>query len=157
VTEAELVSLYKEYGYSVHRRCRTVLGEAAEAQDALHEVFLRAQASLPSNVPSKLAWLYEVANHYCYDVLRRRARRAALSQNWEARESVEPSPGPVFALTEIAGQVDEMSFRIGALHLIDGFTQEEIADRMRCSRKTVGKRLRKLLQRLRINTLEDAA
>ncbi len=55
VDEQALIALYRKFGYLVFRRCRAVLGNHADAEDAMQEVFLRAQrygASFENREPS---------------------------------------------------------------------------------------------------------
>ncbi|TMF97855.1 MAG: sigma-70 family RNA polymerase sigma factor, partial [Chloroflexi bacterium] len=56
--------------------CRRLLNSREDAADAMHEVFLRAAASLfePPRSPQARGWLTRVARNYCIDLLRRRER-----------------------------------------------------------------------------------
>jgi DNA-directed RNA polymerase specialized sigma24 family protein len=154
VTDAEFDGLYRRYGYFVHVRCRALLRNEAEAEDAVQEVFFRALQHLPpADFDRALGWLYATATHYCQDVARRQQRRArslALSPPGEA--VCEGPPGlPVDArhtLRLLVGDLDAETFEIGVLHLLDGFTQEEVAERTGFSRRTVGKRLKRIEQRV---------
>src|SRR5688572_23413738 len=72
---------YALYGYAVHRRCVRLLQSQAEADDALHEVFLRAWRyahTLQGEQP--LPWLYRIADRHCADLLRRRARHVSTEE-----------------------------------------------------------------------------
>jgi RNA polymerase sigma-70 factor (ECF subfamily) len=52
------------------------------------------------------------------------------------------------SLRLLVGDLDPETFEIGVLHLLDGFTQEEVAQRTGFSRRTVGKRLRRIQERV---------
>ena len=56
-----------------------MLEDAAEAEDATHETFLRLHRQLARLPDSRQAvfWIYRVATNYCLNELRNRKRRAA--------------------------------------------------------------------------------
>ena len=69
---AWLQSLYVTYGSAVYGRCRLLLRNAAQAEDAMQDVFARAlvhQASF-RNESSPLTWLMKIATHHCLNVIR---------------------------------------------------------------------------------------
>src|SRR5919202_6872667 len=68
---ARLVEAYKQPVYNIAYR---MLGNAAEAEDAAQEVFLRAYLKLASYDRERRfsSWLLAIASNYCIDVLRRR-------------------------------------------------------------------------------------
>ena len=56
---SELEQLYRRFGYAVFRRCVYLLGSESDAEDALHEVFLRADRYGATLRPGDaLPWLY---------------------------------------------------------------------------------------------------
>jgi RNA polymerase sigma-70 factor, ECF subfamily len=152
LTDNELESLYRRYGYLVHRRCLTLLGTAAEAEDATQEVFLRAYERLPPDAEGyALSWLYATASHYCFDLTRKRSYRARQRETQRALAS--PSAPSLHGddrtqFLWLFGELDATTREIGVMHFIDGFTQEEIEARTGISRKTIGKKLRALKERL---------
>jgi RNA polymerase sigma-70 factor (ECF subfamily) len=69
---AWLQSLYVKYGSAVHGRCRYLLKDAAQAEDAMQDVFARAlvnEASFRAEA-SPLTWLMKIATHHCLNVIR---------------------------------------------------------------------------------------
>jgi len=62
------------YQTPVYNLCYRMLGNAAEAEDAAQETFLRAYTHLRSYDPQRpfRSWLLSIASHYCIDRLRRR-------------------------------------------------------------------------------------
>src|SRR4051794_24235086 len=90
---ATLHRWYENHGYLVHRRCLRLLGSVAEADDALHEVFLRAHRygdTLRASDP--LSWLYKLGDRYCLDLLARQRRQATVSQTQNALEHQAEQP-----------------------------------------------------------------
>jgi RNA polymerase sigma-70 factor (ECF subfamily) len=66
-----LVTAYQTPVYNLAYR---MLGDAAEAEEAAQEAFLRAYTSLRSYDPQRpfRSWLLSITSHYCIDRLRRR-------------------------------------------------------------------------------------
>src|SRR5262245_32247471 len=76
--EESLQATYRRWGKLIHRRCLALLGEAAAAEDATQEVFVRlmrhAGRLAPEGGTGYLAWIYRVATNHCLNVLRDGAR-----------------------------------------------------------------------------------
>ena len=64
----------EKYQQPVYNLCYRMLGNAADAEDAAQEVFIRAYAKLDTyDDTSKFStWLFSIASHYCIDHLRMR-------------------------------------------------------------------------------------
>ena len=91
-----LVTVYQTPVYNLTYR---MLGNAAEAEDAAQETFLRAYAHLRRYDPARSfkTWLLSIASHYCIDRLRRRRINwLELEDEIAEAESLAPnSPNPV--------------------------------------------------------------
>jgi RNA polymerase sigma-70 factor (ECF subfamily) len=74
----QLVRAYERPVYNLTYR---MLGNAAEAEDAAQETFLRAYAKLATYQPGRkfVNWLLSIASHHCIDRLRRKTRAPQLS------------------------------------------------------------------------------
>ena len=74
---AAAFALHRE---KIERLCRRMLDDAASAEDATSEVFLRAHRSLSTydSNQSFVPWLRKLATHYCIDQLRRRKTERTL-------------------------------------------------------------------------------
>lgn len=94
--------IYESHHGRVLRMCRYLLNSADAAEDAAHEVFLRAQSRIStydSSLPLS-SWLSGIATNYCIDILRRRGTERRLF-DMESSEALDtPSRGPS-ALTEM--------------------------------------------------------
>jgi RNA polymerase sigma-70 factor (ECF subfamily) len=66
--------IYKTHYRRVFGLCRYLLNSFDAAEDATHEVFLRAQRKLATYDPSLpfSSWLLGIASNHCIDLLRRR-------------------------------------------------------------------------------------
>jgi RNA polymerase sigma-70 factor, ECF subfamily len=100
--EQNFTVIYESQHGRVLRLCRYLLNSVDAAEDAAHEVFLRAQTRIATYDPSLplSSWLSGIATNYCIDVLRRRGteRRLFDLESSETLDSPSRGPGP---LTEI--------------------------------------------------------
>src|SRR5215467_13980071 len=73
-SEHDFTELYKTHYRRVFGLCRYLLNSFDAAEDAVHEVFLKAQCKLSTYDPSLpfSAWLCGIASNHCIDLLRRR-------------------------------------------------------------------------------------
>ncbi len=79
---------------------RRMLGESAEAEDAVQDTFLKLWTHAARWQPGGAkfeTWLFRVAINACYDRLR---KRGTVSLD-EAPESADPGPGPERALQNV--------------------------------------------------------
>lgn len=134
--------LYRDHGHLVLRRARLILGNDADAQEALQEVFaslLRSPGEIRS-AASVVGWLYRATTHLCLNVLRGRRTGARL-----LARHLEPVPAAgdarAVALAEVRKLLVRMPEEVGAavvFHHVDGMTYDEVAELLGCSRRKVG-------------------
>ncbi|MGC8781279.1 MAG: RNA polymerase sigma factor [Anaerolineae bacterium] len=145
-----LIAAYERPVYNLAYR---MLGNAAEAEDATQETFVRMYTKLATCDPSrKLAsWVLSIAAHYCIDRLRRR-RINWLSLDEEPMIATAPShqPGPEEGAlrSEARAEVQDAVMRLEPpyrlpliLHYWYGFSYEEIAGIMGISIQAVKSRM----------------
>ncbi|MEZ5559097.1 MAG: RNA polymerase sigma factor [Pseudomonadales bacterium] len=92
--KADFDALYREHYPRVFGLCRRLLGDAADAEDAAQEVFMRGYRAIRryrSGDPFG-PWIGAIASNYCVDLLRRRRRLAGvfLDGAAEVPEPVDP-------------------------------------------------------------------
>ena len=89
---AAFSKLVEAYQTPVYNLAYRMLGNAAEAEDAAQETFIRAYTRLNTYDPDRKfsSWLLAIASHYCIDVLRRR-RIQTLRQSFNMREGIRAS------------------------------------------------------------------
>jgi RNA polymerase sigma-70 factor (ECF subfamily) len=70
--------LYEEHGTRMKSLARNLLGHETDAEDAVQETFLKVYRGAASFRGSAAlsTWIYRILVNTCYDVLRRRKRRA---------------------------------------------------------------------------------
>jgi RNA polymerase sigma-70 factor (ECF subfamily) len=101
-TEKEFEDIYKTHYRRVFNLCRYLLNSTDKAEDAAHEVFLRAHAKMDSYNPALplSTWLLKIASNHCIDMLRRRGTEQRIF-NLDPGESFDPPSGGVSPLAEV--------------------------------------------------------
>ncbi len=151
----ELVAdLYKRYGGVIYSRCLRILGEGAAAEDAAQETFIRVFRHI-QKAPSDnqaLAWIFRIATNYCLNQLRNQSRRKEVSSDQAdnyciASDAGESGLEKALSDRDLARRVivraGKKRRNIAWLHFVDGLTQEEIADVLGISRRTVGSHIQR--------------
>jgi len=144
----EIEELYGQYGRRAQRLVRRLLGDT-EAQDVMHDAFVRAMASQATfrwqSRPS--TWLYRIVTNLCLnrirDVDRRRARLAQFAEAQKLRSGVDAALAIESRVTLVglfAGVSEDLA-RVATHYFVDGMDQAEIASLLRVPRRTVGHRL----------------
>ncbi|MEW5957389.1 MAG: sigma-70 family RNA polymerase sigma factor [Chloroflexota bacterium] len=89
--------LVDAYQRPVYNLCYRMLGDAAEAEDAAQETFLRSYTRLDTYQHDRKfsSWLLSIASHYCIDRLRRRRYQLVPWDElppWRSLSATEPQP-----------------------------------------------------------------
>ena len=72
-SQTKVADLYRQYGGVIFHRCRALLKDAALAEDATQDVFVKAWRHLDGVEPNDaLAWLHRIAVNHCLNVIRDR-------------------------------------------------------------------------------------
>jgi RNA polymerase sigma-70 factor, ECF subfamily len=158
VNERERVSvieeLHRRYAGVLYDKCVRLLGDRAEAKDAVQETFIsafRAIDRFQETERGHLPWLYRIATNVCIKIIRTRRRKGA--EPLGDHDPPSPAPDPVEALhvravlDQLSGQIDERTMEILVAHYVDGIDQGQIADQYGISRRAVVKRLTALRAR----------
>jgi RNA polymerase sigma-70 factor, ECF subfamily len=90
----QFADIYKTHYRRVFSLCRYLLNSFDAAEDATHEVFLRAHRKLATYDPALpfSSWLLGIASNHCIDILRRRTTEKRIF-DIDAAETIEP-PAP---------------------------------------------------------------
>ncbi|MGN6171855.1 MAG: RNA polymerase sigma factor [Streptosporangiaceae bacterium] len=93
--EAGMAAAYDQYAPGLHGYCRSLLGESADAADAVQDTFIVAAGRLGGlRDPSRLRpWLYAVARNECRRRLRARASSVSLDDAAELTDDDRPERG----------------------------------------------------------------
>ncbi len=149
LTPTAIQGLYERHAYALLRRCRRLLHDADEAQDAMQEVFLKVLEN-PGQFQGRSSastYLFGVATHLCLNRLRNRAARDDRWQASVADALHERPPEPAEGVearqlaTAILAEADPETAAMAVYHFVDGLTQGEIAGLVGKSRVIVNRRL----------------
>ena len=141
---SEIGGLYRAHGHLVLRRARALLGNEADAQEALQEIFagiVRAPHEL-EGARSVVGWLYQATTHLCLNLLRNRRTGARLLARGfvpgvaEAGEAARAEQLVEVRLL-LARLPDEVAAAV-VYHHLDGMTYGEVAGMLGCSTRKVG-------------------
>jgi RNA polymerase sigma factor (sigma-70 family) len=153
VAGLDVETLYRQYGHSVLRRARQILGSEDEAEEVLQELFtgLVAQPHQFDGRSSPITFLYAATTHACLSRLRdQRNRRRLLDEQvrpWSTdidRRSVEAAS----QVRELLAQLPENIARAVVYHHLDGMSHAEVAEMLGCSRRHVGDLLDRVSRQL---------
>lgn len=148
--------MYQRYGALLARRCRVLLRDPAQADDAVQEllsVLLRRGEGFRS-ADSPYRWLCRAADRACIDLLRRgKHLRSALDIDDLDPVGVAPGMDPEArcAVVESLERLDDEQQSLAIMLFVDGLSQGEAAAELGLSRVTINKRAREIRTQLRIS------
>jgi len=127
------------------RKAERILRSREDAVDVVHALFVDL---IPRwNSEMDLPYLYRSVTNRCLNVIRDRGTRARLLEREQAaaapvaRVRLEDEVVGVGLIARLAERLDEGHLEVLVCRFVDDMTQEEIADHLKLSRKTIGKRL----------------
>jgi RNA polymerase sigma-70 factor (ECF subfamily) len=149
VSSAEIEELYRRFGPALFRRAMSLLSDEPEAHEIVQETFLQFWRGRKKfrRESSPFTFLYRITTNLSIDKLRRR-RTAGNQMSYEDHHEIQGGRLPdarIVAASEIAmltQGLDDEVVTIGVMSLVDGLTQEEIAEALGLSRRTIVKRLK---------------
>jgi len=155
LTAAEVSDVYQRYGALLARRCRLLLRDPAQADDALQElisILLRRGEGLRA-AESPYRWLCRAADRTCLDLLRR-GRHLRTAMDIDDLDPIGVAPGidpeAGCAVVESLATLDEEQQSLAIMLFVDGLTQGQAAEELGVSRVTINKRAQELRARLRL-------
>ncbi len=156
-TDAELQTLYTAYAPVIHRRCRSILGNEEDANDAVQETFSRVIVHWEKfrGESSPLTWMYRISTNYCLNRVRNRRSRAdkrhvfreeIVSTSFERGRGIWEDEETARRLLDLASEEE----RAIVIHLFfDEMTREQAARMVGVSVPTLRNRLNTFLKRAR--------
>lgn len=146
-TRAELDQLYRRHAPSVFRRARRLLGRDSDAWDAVQEVFQKMVTAHQSfrGEARPMTWLYRITTNISLNMLRSRSLRepaglTVIDEQADGQEALETRD----LLQAWLEGLTEREQEVATLLFIDGLTQEEVADVLQLSRKTINREVAEL-------------
>jgi RNA polymerase sigma-70 factor, ECF subfamily len=164
---ADFPAAYRRFLAPVRMKCRRLLRDVEDAEEATHDTFARLLQAGPAwtsdaDTPTVMAWLYRTCTRLCIDLLRRHkfvARPAAPRDDYADEDGPGRVPLPCAAHPEDSLAARRLVARISAeippavleavvLCRVDGLPQTEAAHVLGVSERT----LRRLLERFDAGT-----
>lgn len=138
----ELQRLYNQLAPAIHRRARLLLGRDADAWDVVQEVFekMLTMGDGFRGEAQPMTWAWRITTNLCLNHLRARKLREPTLQLVKDEPVTDQRAAEVRQLLHVwLAHLDEREQQIATLLYIDGLTQEEVADVLGLSRKTIGR------------------
>ena len=143
--EQRMIRLVEEYQVPLKRMCILWLGDAALAEDAAQETFLRAYAALPRfrGECSEKTWLMRIAVNVC-----RNMRRGGWFRHVDRRVTPDDLPEPAVPFAEkddtvirAVGQLPPREREVILLYFYQDMSMREIASALHIAVSNVSRRL----------------
>lgn len=145
--DSEVRQLYEACAPASFRRARELLGNEADAWDAVHKVFCRlAETELAGQLGMRpMAYVYRATTNVCLNELAaRRMRERSLPCDGESTTACGNAVHARDLLEKLDARIDDVDRRILVLAFHDGLPQHQIAEVLGIWRRTVGRRLSRL-------------
>jgi RNA polymerase sigma-70 factor, ECF subfamily len=147
---AWLASVYDRHAASLYRLLCAMLGSAADAEDALQELFARLADGRVRRVTDLKAYLYRAARNEALSALRRRQREAFFHFRLSRHSAPEEGqPGRGGDLLPLLQRLPPEQREVVALKVFEELTFAEIAAVVKASPNTVAARYRYAVRKLR--------
>lgn len=152
MNEQELEQVFNKYADSVYRICYTYLGNAADSEDAVQDVFIKYMCKSPhfSEEKDRKAWLIVTACNHCKSRLRWKKRHAEADVNTVHETGKWDSSDAEFI--DLISALPEECRQVVYLHCCEEYSLADIARLCRRKPSTVRsqmfyarKKLRKVL------------
>ena len=155
-----LTPLYEQTKDALYVYALSLLKNRMDAEDILHEVYLRVWHSAPRYCAEgrPMAWLYTIARNGCMSLLRQRSRQVELAEDdWLSVLSDErrADPDARLALRECLRQLGGEEQEILLLHAVSGLKHREIAALMSLPLSTVLSKYHRCVKRMRRLLMEE--
>lgn len=146
----ELQRLYTQLAPAVHRRARLLLGRDADAWDVVQEVFEKMLSMGDSfrGEAQPMTWAWRITTNLCLNQLRARKLREPKLRLVTDEPVTDQQATEVRQLLQVwLTHLDEREQQIATLLFIDELTQEEVAEVLGLSRKTIGREVEQLREK----------
>lgn len=148
---AGFAELYEQHYGAVFRAALRVTGNAADAEDVLQTVFVRALSQREQDEVRRrpAAYFRRAAVNAAVDLLRRRAVHAETTYEDDApHASVEPALLLKEQLRRAVASLDPEDATLFLLRYVEGLSNQELADEFQLEKNNVAVRLHRIRLRL---------
>ena len=150
-----LEALYHNTSAAIYAYALSVLKNPHDAEDILHECYLRIHTAAGSYRSSgkPMAWIMTIAKNLCRMQLRDRQKTAPLSEeDWShyLESNSEFDPDDRIVLTQCMERLSQTERQIVSLHIVAGFKHREIAQFLEMPLATVLSKYHRSLKKLSV-------
>ncbi|MBI5510520.1 MAG: sigma-70 family RNA polymerase sigma factor [Deltaproteobacteria bacterium] len=147
---ATVAELYRRFAPVVYRRSLKMLGQEADALDAVQDVFITVSRRLDDfrGEASPMTWIYSITTNYCLNALRGRKVRARAAETLRREpEKTAADDAAAFEsrqlLQLLAAGLNQRQIEVLTYHYLDGLSQPQIGEILGISERGVRKILAK--------------
>lgn len=139
---------YRTYGPALIRKAERILRNRDDAVDVVHGLFADLVQRPSSDMD--LPYLYRAVTNRCLNAVRDRATRERLLAREQgalepvARVRCDDQVIGLQLLARLTDRLDQKHLEVLICRFVDDMTQDEIAEHLDTSRKTIGKRLARI-------------
>ncbi len=133
-----------EYGSAIYDHCVRMLSDRSDAEDAVQDTFTNAFKSFDTFTygDNYLPWLYRIATNACLKRLKKRMHQPIDKTGFDVSTRIDERVlfEEIHArniLLSLLKKIDERKLQILSLYYLGGMNQQEIADSLGVSRRTV--------------------
>lgn len=141
--------MYRRHGPAAFRRAERLLGSRSDADEVVHEVFLRLfeQESSFKGRSRESTYVYSAVTHACLNRIRNeRTRSRLIDLQTHAVVRCDPGTRPEWSLLarDLLRRLPENLATVAIYYYLDELTQREVAEILGCSHTQVAKLLSQL-------------
>lgn len=153
----EVEALYNQFAPAVHRRAKQLLGNSPDAWDAVQEVFERMLTAGTEfrRAARPMTWLYRITTHVCLNRLRSAKVRATEPDASEDVARADDSVEARNTLRAWLAKLEPREVEVAVLLYMDGLSQDEAAQVLGVSRKTVVRDVDAMREKLGAESTHD--
>jgi RNA polymerase sigma-70 factor (ECF subfamily) len=150
---SDAIAAYRKYGPALLRKAERILLNPDDAGDIVQALF--TDLIERGNCEVELPYLYRAVTNRCLNFIRDRDNRRRLLERQEpalrglARTRCDEQVIGLDLLAKLVERLDSKSLEVLVCRYIDDMTQEETAEILGTSRRTVGKRVERIRERVR--------
>lgn len=149
--------IYDEHRSRIYTYIASRVNSIEDAEDMTSRTFEKALRNLRSYRPERASmttWLFRIANNVVIDHYRREATRknvdkASLKQLYETDRYAEDDVQRLESLVKLFRELPESYQEVLTLKFLEGLSNQEIAQTVCCSHKTLSMKIHRALKALR--------
>ncbi|MFT3709487.1 MAG: sigma-70 family RNA polymerase sigma factor [Archangium sp.] len=158
----QIEKLYGKFGPAIYARCKRLLKDAAAAEDATQDVFIKVLNHLDSapGEDAVLPWIHRITTNHCLNVIRDAKRHAEPVEHLPeiVDDEFEDSVVTRNFSEKLLAQTPEELKKPAMMYHARGIEQSKVASALGVSRRTVLYRLAEFTRRaMRMQELAEQA